>query len=395
VRTKYFGSVMLSTLLAASLIAILLFNMTSQTASANSSPENFTIVALPDTQFYSESYPMIFENQTEWIVQNENILNIVFVAHLGDIVNVSSQDYQWQNADNAMSILDGKVPYGILPGNHDVGTEYERYFPASRYEWYSYWGGSYDSTNKNNYQLFSAGGMDFIALNLQYNPPTDVLSWADNVLSEYSDRRAIISTHSYLNTNGSFTDTGGTRIYNNVVVPENNVFLVLCGHMHGEARRSDNNLENKTVYQLLSDYQSLANGGNGWLRIMKFVPSENTIYVKTYSPYLDQYDNDSNSQFELYYSMNPTVAIAGEGISLWVYVGAIAVIVVIIAVALVVKPFRRFRFQPPSGAQRSAYQKIKNLTFKVSALWPRAYPFQDRLLLDFQSFVFESAYRPC
>ena len=349
-RTEHDSSgVLLSILLVTSLIAIPSFivAITSQIASANPSSENFTIVVLPDTQFYSQSYPEIFENQTEWIVQHKDENNIVFVAHLGDIVNVSSQDYQWQNADNAMSILDGQVPYGILPGNHDGGTEYEQYFPASRYDGYSYWGGSYDSPkhmissspNMNNYQLFSAGGMDFIALNLQYNPPADVLDWADNVLSEYSNRRAIISTHSYLNTDGSFTDTGGTSIYNNVVVPENNVFLVLCGHMHGETRRSDNNLENKTVYQLLSDYQSLANGGNGWLRIMEFVPSENTIYVKTYSPYLDQYDKDSNSQFELYYPMNESVTADG-GISLWVYVGAVVVIVVIIAAVLIIKkPF--------------------------------------------------------
>ena len=31
--------------------------------------ENFTVVVLPDTQFYSESYPGIFDNQTQWIVE--------------------------------------------------------------------------------------------------------------------------------------------------------------------------------------------------------------------------------------------------------------------------------------------------------------------------------------
>jgi len=37
---------------------------------------------------------------------------------------------------------------------------------------------------------------------------------------------------------------------------------------------------------------------------MKFVPSEGKIYVKTYSPYLDQYETDSNSEFTLDYPYN-------------------------------------------------------------------------------------------
>ena len=267
---------------------------------------------LPDTQFYSKVYAWIFENQTEWIVQKENEYNIVFVTHLGDIVDTYNDNNQWRNADNAMRILDNKVPYTVLPGNHDMfgnssAPIYESYFPASRYENYSYWGGSYDpssanssSPNMNNYQLFSWGGMDFITLSLQYEPPADVLSWADNVLNNYSNRRAIISTHSYLNPDGSLTDTGGSEIYNKVVVPENNVFLVLCGHMTESCTRIDN-LGGRVVYQLLSDYQDLPNGGNGYLRIMEFVPSESTIYVKTYSPYLDNYMTDPTNQFELSY----------------------------------------------------------------------------------------------
>ena len=364
VRTKHVSSALLSVLIVASLIVILssIIAMTSRTASANPSPENFVIVVLPDTQNYSQSYPSVFENQTEWIVQHKDEYNIVFVTHLGDIVNVNNSDYQWQNANSAMSILDGKVPYGILPGNHDEdggyspqygagATYYEQYFPASRYTGYSYWGGSYDydavgslSPNMNNYQLFTWGGMDFITLSLQYNPTTDVLSWARDVLSEYSNRRAIISTHSYLNTDGTFASNGGAAIWYNVVVPENNVFLVLCGHEFGSSGfgvwKKIDNLDNgnRTVYQLLSDYQGLANGGDGYLRIMEFVPSENTIYVKTYSPYLNNYMTDSANQFALYYPMSPTATTAG-GISPWVYVGTVIVIVVIIATILILKPF--------------------------------------------------------
>jgi hypothetical protein len=82
------------------------------------------------------------------------------------------------------------------------------------------------------------------------------------------------------------------------------------------------------VYQLLSDYQDWPSGGNGYLRIMEFVPSENKIYVKTYSPYLDQYDNDSANQFELYYSMNVSLTEV-SGFPIW----AVIVVILIICVA--------------------------------------------------------------
>src|SRR5690349_14823617 len=51
---------------------------------------NFTIIALPDTQFYPASVnggtPEIFYMQTEWIITNRVERNIVFVTHLGDCV---------------------------------------------------------------------------------------------------------------------------------------------------------------------------------------------------------------------------------------------------------------------------------------------------------------------
>ena len=56
-------------------------NVTIATVSAGD--QNFSIVVLPDTQFYSESYPGIFTNQTQWIVDNKDRLNIKFVIHVG------------------------------------------------------------------------------------------------------------------------------------------------------------------------------------------------------------------------------------------------------------------------------------------------------------------------
>ena len=133
--------------------------------------EDFTLVVIPDTQNMSTSYPAVFNSMTQWIVAQKTTQNIVFATHVGDIVNTASNTTQWTNADTAMDYLDtGTVSYSVGPGNHDLGGSYNTYFGPSRFEGKSYYQGSYASgQNENNYSFFSAGGMDFILINLQYN----------------------------------------------------------------------------------------------------------------------------------------------------------------------------------------------------------------------------------
>ncbi len=277
---------------------------------------DFSIVSLPDTQHYSDAYPDLYYAQTQWIVENKSPNNIVFVSHLGDIVQ--NNDYfetEWKVADIAMRMLDGIIPYGILPGNHDMqfgGTAqfYTKYFPASRFSENPWWGGSFNE-NKNNYQLITAAGDDYIFINLQYCPPDSAIDWANEVLSDFSDRKAILATHSYLFSDGSRMghcqeksdgDNTGFDIWKKVIRKNTNIFLTLSGHIPGAFRRVDQ-VDGRVVYQLLSDYQGMSNGGDGYLRIMTFQPNLDNIQVRTYSPALDSYLNDPENQFDLSFDM--------------------------------------------------------------------------------------------
>lgn len=60
-------------------------------------------------------------------------------------------------------------------------------------------------------------------------------------------------------------------------------------------------VNSKDSATLLADYQSRPNGGDGWLRILEFAPAANEIRVKTFSPVLNQYETDANSQFTFPY----------------------------------------------------------------------------------------------
>lgn len=267
-------------------------------------PKNFTIVVLPDTQIYSQKYPWIFDNQTKWIAENKERLNIVFVSHLGDLVEHWDSITEWENANRSMSKLDNKVPWGVSPGNHDGFdgnlTHFDEYFGYDRFKDKSWYAGAYKETNTNSYQLFSAEREDYLIFHLQYSPNEDVLAWADTIINEYPDRWVIISTHRYMvghGTNGLAPD--GERIWERIVETHaDQVILVLSGHLPEEEERTDI-VDGNAVHQLLIDYQNRENGGNGWLKILEFSPSQNKIFVKTFSPYLKEYERDSNSEFTL------------------------------------------------------------------------------------------------
>ena len=111
----------------------------------------FSIGVLPDTQFYSRySTPETgnlaqarygsepFKAQTEWLVKNQEALNMDFATHLGDVVDQADVEGEWKVADEAMKVLDGSdLNYSILPGNHDMIEDksahpYNDYFSAER-----------------------------------------------------------------------------------------------------------------------------------------------------------------------------------------------------------------------------------------------------------------------
>jgi predicted esterase len=285
----------------------------SQIETSAAEPENFTIIALPDTQFYAANIngvgAEIFSNQTRWVANNVESLKIAFVTHEGDIVNDGGTVTQWEVAAESMSYLEAAgVSWEVLPGNHDSLNDlglvnYNRYFGYGNFSSRSWYGGAYPAnTNTNNFAFFSGAEDDYLIFNFQYRPSDAVLAWANNTIEEYPNRRVIVTTHDYMNTDGSRT-AEGNHIWNGFVAPHaDQVFLVLCGHNQGEARRTDV-ANGHTIYQLLADYQSRTNGGNGWLRILQFCPAEDKVLVKTFSPYINNYESDFDSEFTLDYDM--------------------------------------------------------------------------------------------
>jgi hypothetical protein len=281
-------------------------------AGSADSQRPFSIVMLPDTQNYLPKWPESFVAQTDWIRRNRDQESIAFVTHVGDVVNDPNGSDEWRVADKAMSQLDGVVPWGVCLGNHDYydhgetrgATGFLQHFGPQRFQKNPWYGGVSDN-GLNSYQLFSAGGTDFVVLHLELGVPDPAIAWAKQVLAKHSSRAAIVSTHSYLHGLdgvGRSVKEGpnsGEDVWNKLVRDHPQIFMVLCGHITDAVEYyqiSVNDAGNK-VLEMLADYQKRNNGGDGWLRLIRIVPESREIRVRTYSPVLDKWETDADSQF--------------------------------------------------------------------------------------------------
>jgi hypothetical protein len=267
-----------------------------------SSQEDYTIIVLPDTQKYSENYPEIFSAQTQWIADTEKEFNTVFVIHEGDIVDDWADQNQWARARNSMDLLED-IPFVINAGNHDRGTNknliyFEKYFPLETFRekeyWIDYWGG-------NSAQIIQVNNEKLLFVNLVVCPDENDLIWIDNIIQQVNHTKAILTTHAYLNLEAK-RETHVCNSTENIwemAKQHENLFLILSGHVHGEAYLLSYNDFNKPVHQMLADYQTEDNGGNGKLRLLHFVPSKNKLEVRTYSPFLEKNFSNPESHFDL------------------------------------------------------------------------------------------------
>ncbi|MDD4164692.1 MAG: InlB B-repeat-containing protein [Eubacteriales bacterium] len=277
-----------------------------------------TMLWLSDPQYYSR-YSDLNQFYTDIMnyAKNEYITgNIAYVANTGDIVDQTEAGdaearKQFSVASGAQAILDkALIPNGVVSGNHDIKhdkadyTYFCEYFGSKRYEDFEWYGGNYKN-NTHHYDLISMGNYDFLLLYLGCydEASTDTVEWANAVIRSYNERNVIILTHEYILPSGKFQSDRAEVIWNEIVVPNENVKMVLCGHSPGAAdqlRRVEGT--DRYVLEILADYQyaELNNevkhvennctcDGEGFIRLMSFNEAGQVIST-TYSPSADKYN---------------------------------------------------------------------------------------------------------
>jgi len=297
---------------------------------------SWSLILLPDPQAYvkfGRNQP-ILDLMTSWISENISQLNIQTVLCTGDLVdknelavpdglkaNQSSVE-QWKAVSSAFSKMDGKVSYVTATGNHDYGifnfenrkTSFDQYFPINKNpknrEVLRHVGLNADGrpTLENAaYEFFPPNGKKILAISLEYLPRNEIVQWAKELVDSdvYSNHLVILLTHFYLGSDNNYLTTNktseknwndGADLWNKLVKPAKNIQLVLAGHIGKPddpkghiGFRQDKNSAGKNVAQMAFNAQGLGggfdgNGGDGWLRILEFLPDNKSVYVRTFSP---------------------------------------------------------------------------------------------------------------
>ena len=311
-------------------------------------PESFTFVVFGDTQGYTKydiNQPL-FELCTLWVADNIEQLNIKAVLFTGDlieqnentVINPKMQNQtskqMWEWSSHCLERLDGRVPYIIAAGNHEYG--YVRGDePFTHYgEYYTFERNSKTAKhlvaafpNRQNQSTLENAAWEFktktwgkiLVIGTEWAPRDEVLQWAKDLCDskKYRDHTVIFLTHSLLRgKSAKYTDNEnykieprnyGREIWEKLLYPCKNIRLAVCGHTGSPASskgketgssddhelnnayRCDQNSAGKSVHQMMFNIQCLGggwegNGGDGWLRLLEFMPDGKTIKASTYSP---------------------------------------------------------------------------------------------------------------
>lgn len=307
---------------------------------------SYTFVVLPDLQNYNK-YAKNQANLMEmmrWIVDNAEARNIVLALQEGDLVEQNAilegggkgwgdqtGIEQWTAARSAFSILDGRLPYILCTGNHDYGerraenreTHFNEFFKPDDNPLVSdgHGGGilrgmglnafGVETLENAYYEFVGPDGREFLILSLEFGPRQAAVDWGNSILSmeEYAGHTAILLTHSFLEEDDTYDndphyygiaesgDThGGQELWDELVGPSTNIEMTFNGHAKGDqvGYRVDPNAAGKPVHQMLFNAQYSGggskeggNGGDGWMRLVTFMPDGRTVRVRTFSPYLE------------------------------------------------------------------------------------------------------------
>ncbi|GIF12494.1 LamG-like jellyroll fold domain-containing protein [Actinoplanes teichomyceticus] len=258
----------------------------------------FALAVLPDTQYLFDadsSDPAPLRATFRYLLQECAEDNVAFLTHLGDVTEHGTEP-EIALAGSTFAAIDGRLPYSVLAGNHDVGsgttdqrggTPYLSTFGPQRLRRAS----SFLDASPDGYNSahrISAAGRQWLILALDWRISDAGLAWARDLLDAHPALPAIVTTHdlAYADEQGEAHLSGhGQRLWDGLIRDHDQIFLTLNGHYWPPGRTVLRNAAGHDVHVHVANYQDRYYGGAGMIRLYHVDLVRNRIDVETFAPW--------------------------------------------------------------------------------------------------------------
>lgn len=281
----------------------------------------FSVGVIPDTQQeVLSATDTRYANRTQWLASSRSALDLRYVVHVGDSVNWDTTDHvQYRRAQSAMRVLNSaRVPYTSSIGNHDTAAvcaggsacdpartrtllRDTRSFNTYLNQGTDNLEGRYEAGKVDNtYATFTAGGLQWLVLNLEFWPRAGAVDWARTVVARHPRHNVIVSTHSYLSSGGgissyaAYGDSSPRDLYDRLIKVYPNIRIVVSGHVGTSAYRVDRGLRGNTIYSMLL---CMHDNRTNPTRLISINTSARTMSTRVYSPYTRQSYSSYNKSY--------------------------------------------------------------------------------------------------
>lgn len=286
----------------------------------------------------------LWQHYSEWMDPEHEARGFKWMPNLyGSEVarspKVHVRGYEIPAVEQGFRLVQGRLPFSVVPGNHDYDalwtdpahppttdpetgkgvngvrhlgglTGYKSIFSdqSSFFSGQPWYVASHDD-GADSAQVFTAGECSFLHIGLQYHAPDASLAWAADVIASHPGLPTIVTTHDYLDRDGTRNvrsnpqnsvldplDNSPGMIWDDFISRHDQVFMVLSGHISGQAYSVDRTRNGREVHQVMADYQARGKSiadvggrgalGDGWMRLLEFNldAAAPQVRVRTYSP---------------------------------------------------------------------------------------------------------------
>lgn len=290
-------------------------------------PSAIYIAVFGDIQCYTnQTYIDLYQHSLDWIMsRSQEGYHFNCILHTGDITQTNDRT-QYNCFYEATAPIAKVIPYISMIGDHDyswegslitdrLSTHFNEFvqFPLTMNKivaWFE------DGRMENIVVENTIFGSRVDLLVLEFGPREEVVEWADAYVKAHPDHSFILMNHEYLEKGGgrrtkslkcsarlrNTTYTTPEQLWNNLIKCNDNIRLVLCGHVRGlYALTVDTNDYGREIPQIQHNIQSPEYRYDNWLMLWEFPAESDSAMVFIYNTRTGQYYNNQKCLFKFKY----------------------------------------------------------------------------------------------